>query len=51
MFTKERLTAKMNKIKNGFRKAIDSERKSGGGGRVVYSLYDDCYEIWAVALQ
>ena len=45
-FTKERLTAKIEKIKTSFRKAIDSGSKSGGG-RVVYELYDDCYEIWA----
>ena len=45
-FTKDRIAAKVKKMKNGFRKAINSGRKSGGG-RVVYALYDDCYAIWS----
>ncbi len=43
--TKERITQKLKKLKNNFRKAVDSGRKSGGG-RVVCTLYDECYEIW-----
>ncbi len=45
-FTKERLNAKLKKIKNSFRKAIDSGKRSGGG-RIVCSLYDECHQIWA----
>ena len=45
-FTKERLAAKIKKIKTSFRKAVDSGRRSGGG-RVTYALYNECYEIWA----
>lgn len=29
-FTKERITQKLKKLKNNFRKAVDSGRKSGG---------------------
>ncbi len=46
-FSKERLTAKIKKIKTSFRKAVDSGRQSGGGGGVVFALYNECYEIWA----
>ncbi len=45
-FSKERLTAKIKKNKTSFRKAVDSGRQSGGG-RVVFALYNECYEIWA----
>ena len=46
MFTKERIASKVKKMKTGFRKALDSGRKSGGG-RVVSSLYEECSEIWS----
>ena len=46
VFTKERVVSKIKKIKLGFRKAIDSGRRSGGG-RVVTQLYDECLEIWS----
>ena len=42
-FTKEKLSKKT--LKNNFRKAVDSGRRSGGG-KVVFSLYDDCYDVW-----
>jgi hypothetical protein len=44
VFTKERITTKLNRIKLGYKKAIDSGRRSGGG-RVVALLFDECSEI------
>eukprot|EP00794_Sanderia_malayensis_P002288 gene2288-2633_t len=44
--TKERTNTKIKKVKNSFRKAVASGKRSGGG-RVVYSLHDKCYQIWA----
>ena len=49
--TKETLSAakvssKVKKLKNSFRKALDTGRKSGGG-RIVSSLYKECSDIWA----
>ena len=44
--SKERIVTKIKRIRNMFRKAVDSGRKSGGG-RVVFSLYEECEEIWA----
>ena len=46
VFTKDRVNARLKKIKKSFRKAVDSGRKSGGG-RVVWNLYDECYELWS----
>ena len=46
VFTKERIIAKIKRIKLCFRKAIDSGRRSGGG-KVVTVLYDECCEIWS----
>lgn len=46
VFTKEKISQKIKRIKANFRKAVDSGRKSGGG-RVVLGLYDECFEIWA----
>ena len=45
-FTEERITAKIRKVKNNFRKALDSGRRSGGG-RLVFTLYEDCSAIWS----
>ena len=45
-FTKDRINSKVKKIKNSFRKAVDSGKRSGGGN-IVYSLYEECLEIWA----
>ena len=45
-FTKDRVQSKIKKIKAGYRKAVDTGRKSGGG-RLVASFYDECCEIWA----
>ena len=43
--TKERVAAKMKSISKGYRKAIDSGKRSGGG-RVVTMYYDSCRELW-----
>ena len=43
--TKERIIARLKRIKLNFRKAIDSGRRSGGG-RVVLALYDECNDVW-----
>lgn len=43
---KDRIMAKVKRVKGNFRKAVDSARRSGGG-RVVLALYDECNEIWA----
>ena len=45
-FTKDRVQSKIKKIKAGYRKAVDTGRKSGGG-RLVASFYDKYCEIWA----
>ena len=46
VFNKNRISAKVNKLKMGYKKAIDSGRKSGGG-RAVGSLFEECNDIWA----
>ena len=43
--TKNRIAAKLKKIRTNFRKAVDTGRKSGGG-RIVFSFYDLCEKIW-----
>ena len=45
-FSASKVSSKLKKMKNSFRKALDSGRKSGGG-RIVSSLYQECSEIWA----
>ena len=45
-FTAAKIASKMKKMKNGFRKALDSGKKSGGG-RIVSSLYQECADVWA----
>ena len=44
-FTKDRIASKIKKMKAGFRRALDSGRKSGGG-KTVATLYEECSEIW-----
>ena len=44
VFTKEKIVAKLKRIKFGYRKAVDSGRRSGGG-RVVTLLFDECSEL------
>ena len=39
----------MKRIKFGYRKAVDSGRRSGGG-RVVTILFDKCAELWSGCL-
>ena len=45
-FTKERVASKIMKLKLGFRRAIDSGKKSGDG-RMVGALFNECYKIWS----
>lgn len=40
LFTKERLCSKLKRIQSGFKKAIDSGRRSGGG-RIVTTFYGE----------
>lgn len=46
IFSKEKINAKLKRIKFGYRKAIDSGRRSEGG-RVVTILFDKCAELWS----
>lgn len=46
VFDKEKIVAKFKRIKLGYRKAVDSGRRSGGG-RVVTLFFDDCSELWS----
>lgn len=43
--TKDRVTAKLKNIRTGFKKAADAGRRSGGG-RVVFTFYDLCINLW-----
>ena len=43
--TKDRVTAKLKSIRTGFKKAADTGRRSGGG-RVVFTFYDLCMNLW-----
>ena len=45
-FSAAKVSSKVKKLKNSFRKALDTGRKSGGG-RIASSLYKDCSDIWA----
>ena len=45
IFTKDRVNAKIKRMKMSYRKAVDCGRKSGGG-RVVTILYDECAQLW-----
>ena len=47
-FTKERVSAKLKAIRQKYKKAVDSGKRSGGG-RIVMTFYDLCNEIWAGA--
>ncbi len=44
-FTKERINTKIKVIRQKYRVALDSGRRSGGG-RIVAQFYDKCSEIW-----
>ena len=44
----ERVVSKIKRTKLGFRKAIGSGRRSGGG-RVVTQFYEECLEIWSAS--
>ena len=39
MISKDRVAAKLKKIRQDYKKAADAKRKSGGG-RVVFVFYD-----------
>ena len=43
--TKERVSAKLKKMRTDYKKAVDSGRKSGGG-RVVFTFYNLCESLW-----
>ena len=43
--TKERVSAKLKKMRTDHKKAVDSGRKSGGG-RVVFTFYNLCESLW-----
>ena len=43
--TKEKVTTKIKALRKGFKKALDSNRKSGGG-RTVATIYKACSDIW-----
>ena len=36
---------KLKRIRTGYKKALDSGRRSGGG-RIVTTFFDECSEIW-----
>ena len=42
---KDCITAKLTSIRTGFKKAADVGKKSGGG-RVVFTIYDLCVNLW-----
>lgn len=44
-FNKERVLAKIKSLRQKYRAALDSGRRSGGG-RVVAQFYDLCSQIW-----
>ena len=45
VISKDRVAAKLKKIRQDYKKAADTKRKSGGG-RVVFVFYDLCETIW-----
>ena len=45
VISEDRVTAKFKKIRQDYKKAADTKRKSGGG-RVVFVFYDVCETIW-----
>ena len=44
-FTKERINVKIKVLRQKYRAALDSGRRSGGG-KIVAQFYDKCSEIW-----
>lgn len=44
-FTKEKIVAKVKRVRANYRKAINSGCKSNGG-RTVFALFDVCNKIW-----
>ena len=44
-FSKERVLAKIKSVRQKYRAALDSGRRSGGG-RIVAQFYDLCSQIW-----
>ena len=45
LLTKERIAAKLKRVRTGYKKAVDAGRRSGGG-RVVLTFYDLCENVW-----
>ena len=46
IFSKDKIIAKLKRIKFCYQKAVDSGRQSRGG-RVVSILFDECMELWS----
>ena len=44
LFTRERIASKIKDIRKRYKKAVDSGKKSGGGGTAA-TLYDVCNQI------
>ena len=45
LLTKQRIAAKLKRIRGSYKKAVDSGRRSGGG-RVVLTFFDLCERVW-----
>ena len=45
LITKERIPAKLKKMRTDYKKAVDSGRKSRGG-KIVFAFYDLCEPLW-----
>ena len=48
-FTKEKIVAKVKRVRANYRKAINTGRRSNGG-RTVFALFEDCTKIWGGGL-
>ena len=46
IFSKDKIIAKLKRIKFSYQKAVDSGRQSKGG-RVVTIWFDECTELWS----
>ena len=47
--TKERIAAKLKRIRTSYKLAVDSGKQSGGG-RIVYTFFHLCEKIWGGSL-
>ena len=46
LLTKQRIAAKLKRIRGSYKTAVDSGRRSGGG-RVVLTFFDLCERVWS----